>query len=172
MYDRPFVVMSPRRPVYITPGRHPFEVGPLLACAVVGGGMSVFQLRPPTITAGLVEPVLTVWLALVAIGGAVGLVGCFWRGAVTDGLLVEFAGVLAVGMACLLYVAALFAINPFGNAFASAGLLAGLAGGALCRAAQCVIEYRRVRRAVAANVRVDLPLLVEPDVVDEPGGAA
>jgi hypothetical protein len=152
--------------VYVTPGRHPFEVGPLLACALVGGGMALFRLRPPSIVSGLGEPILTVWLALVAVGGVVGLVGCFWRGAVTDGLLVEFAGVLAVGMACLLYVAAIFAANRFGAAFASGGLLAGIAFGALGRAAQCAIEYRRVRRGVTEQVRVDLPLIVEP----EPGG--
>jgi hypothetical protein len=165
-----------RRPVFITPGRHPFEVGPLLACVLVGIVMGIGGVRPPTMTRGLPEPLLTVWLILIAAGGLVGLVGAYWRGAVDDGLLVEFAGTLAVGAACTLYVIALLAGNPWPASVGSAGLLAGIAGGALGRAAQCVIEFRRVRRGVMHTVRLELPLLTEdgpptPDGYDDGAGA-
>jgi hypothetical protein len=150
-----------RRPVLITPGRHPFEVGPLAACAIVGGVMAIAHVRPPSLAAGLPEPLMTAWLALVAAGGAIGLLGVYWRGAVDDGLLIEFAGVAAVAAACTLYVAALFAGNPPAVAFGAGGLLAGLAGGGWWRAVQCLTDWRRVHAGSVEQVRVDIPLVTE-----------
>lgn len=159
--------MKPRRPVYITPGRHPFEVAPLAACAVVGTVMTVAHMRPPALLAGYPDTIITAWLALIGLGGLAGLLGVFWRGSVDDGLLIEFAGVTGVAAACNLYVIALYATQPFGNAFTAAGLLSGLGAGATWRAGQCLTEWRRVRRGVVQQVRVELPLLTEGD---SPGG--
>jgi hypothetical protein len=157
-----------RRPVYITPGRHPFEVAPLFACAVVGGVMTAARLRPPSLLAGYPQTIITAWLLLVALGGLVGLIGAYWRGAVDDGMLIEFAGVASVAAACLLYCVALYATQPITSAFTAAGLLSGLGAGALWRAAQIVLDWRRVRAGVVQQVRVELPLLVEGASVDEP----
>jgi hypothetical protein len=167
--------VNPRRPVLITPGRHPFEVVPLAACALAGSYMAVSGVRPPSMTAAMPEPVLTAWLALVAVGGALGLLGVYWRGDVADGLLIEFAGVSAVALACTLYVAVLFVGNPVGVAFGAAGLLAGLAGGAGWRAGQCLTDWRRVHRGAVTAVRIELPLVTEerpPDVDDDEQGPA
>jgi hypothetical protein len=166
------------RPVYVTTGRHPFEVAPLGACVVVGLLMGAGGVRPPAMTAGLAEPMLTGWLLSVAAGGAVGLVGAYWRGDVDDSLMIEFCGVLAVAATCTLYVAALFAINPVTVALAAGGLLAGLAVGAWLRLVQIARDWLRLRRSDLRQVRVDLPLMVEngapPGAADatEPGGAS
>jgi hypothetical protein len=157
--------------VLITPGRHPFEVAPLASCVLAGGYMAISHVRPPSMTAALPDAALTGWLALVAIGGAIGLAGVYWRGDVADGLLVEFAGVVAVALACTLYVAALFVGNPIGNAFGAAGLLAGLAGGAWWRAGQCLSDWRRLRAGSVTSVRIDLPLVTEERPPDDEQGA-
>lgn len=164
------MMMAPRRPVYVTPGSHPFEVMILAACVAVGAILAVTGYRPPTLVRGLPESLMTAWLALVSVGGAVGLVGAYWRRALDDALLIEFAGVVAIASACSLYVVSLFALNPASTAAASGGLLAGIAAGAWCRAVQCLLDRRRVRsaeRAQHAEPVARLPLLVEPDV--EPG---
>lgn len=163
--------MTRRRPVLITPGRHPFEVGPLAACAIVGGVMAIAHIRPPSLANGLPEPLMTAWLALVAAGGALGLLGAYWRGAVDDGLLIEFAGVAAVAAACTMYVAALFAGNSPAVAFGAGGLLAGLAGGAWWRAGQCLTDWRRVRGGSVEQVHIDIPLVTERPPPDEQGPA-
>lgn len=152
-----------RRPVYLTPGRHPFEVCVLAACVLVGTAMSISGTRPPSMARGLPEPLLTAWLILIAAGGLVALVGVYWRGDVADGLLVEVGGVCAVAAAMTLYSLVLLAANPWPNAIGSAGLLAGIAAGALWRTVQCVLGYRRVRAGRVEHVTVDLPLLVEAD---------
>ena len=155
--------MPHRRPVYVPPGRHPFEVAPLAACAVSGTFMSISGLRPPSLLDGYPDTIVIAWLALIGAGGVVGLVGAYWRGSVDDGLLVELSGVAAVAGGCLLYVTGLYATRPIGSAFAAGGLLTGLALGAAWRACQCWRDWRKVRRARIENVRVDIPLLTEPD---------
>lgn len=159
------MLMTPRRPVFITPGNHPFEVMILLACVVAGGAMIVTGLRPPSLLRGLPEQVMTVWLALIAVGGIVSLLGAFWRHDVADGLLIEAAGLIAISAACTLYVIALFALNPIGNALASAGLLTGIAGGAWYRMAQCLLDRRRLLAAVqsiSSELDPDLTVFVQP----------
>jgi hypothetical protein len=163
--------VNPRRPVLITPGRHPFEVAPLTACVVAGSYMAVSQVRPPSMAAAMPEPLLTAWLALVALGGAIGLAGVYWRGHVGDGLLIEGAGVTAIAAACTLYVVVLFAGNPVSTAFAAAGLLAGLAGGGWWRAGQCLTDWRRLHAGAVTSVRIDLPLVTEERPHDDEQGA-
>ena len=153
--------MGRRRPVYITPGRHPFEVGVLLACVLVGTVMTVGGTRPPSLMRGLPEPLLTAWLLLIALGGVAGLIGAYWRGDVGDGLLIEVGGVCAVAAAMTLYSVVLVAANPWPNSLGSAGLLAGIAIGATGRTVQCVTEYRRLRGGRVERVQVDLPIVVE-----------
>lgn len=150
-----------RRPVFITPGRHPFEVAPLAACVLAGGVMAISGVRPPSIANGLPEPLMTAWLALVAVGGLIGLLGVYWRGPVDDALLIEFAGVAAVAAAATLYVAALFAGNAPAVAFGAGGLLAGLAGGGWWRAVQCLTDWRRVRAGSVEDGHGDIPLVTE-----------
>jgi len=152
--------MTPR-PVYVTPGRHPFEVALLAACLAVGALLVITGSRPPSLTRGLPEAVVTVWLALVAVGGATGLLGVYWR-RLDTGLLIEFAGVVAISAACALYVAALFALNPLPTALGTGGLITGVAAGAAWRAGQCIADLLRLRRAVVAPVEIELPLLVDP----------
>lgn len=162
--------MPHRRPVFITPGRHPFEIAPLAACAVSGTVMSVSGLRPPSVLDGYPEPIVITWLALIGLGGIIGIVGAFWRGNTDDGLLVELLGVAAVAGGCLLYVAALYATRPIGSAFAAGGLLTGLAIGASWRSWQCWCDWRKVRSAEVSNITVELPLLTEPADLDDPEG--
>lgn len=145
----------------ITPGRHPFEVSALAACAFAGGVMAAGGIRPRSIVTGLPEPLLTVWLALIAVGGVIGLLGVYWRGSVDDGLLIELVGVSMIAAACTLYVAALFAGNPVATAFGAAGLLSGIAAGAWWRAAQCWSDWRRVRAGSLSSVQIDMTLLTE-----------
>jgi hypothetical protein len=171
VFDRYNLRMTPR-PVYVTPGRQPFEVAVLAACLIVGTSLAVTGLRPPTLTRGLTEPILSVWLILMAVGGGVGLLGVYWRGSLSDGMLIEFAGVVAVAGSCLLYVAALFALNPLANALGSGGLLAGIAAGAAWRAVQTALDWRRVRRARVSDVDLGVPLLVEPEDPPQTGGSA
>lgn len=152
--------MTPR-PVYVTPGRHPFEVALLAACLAVGALLVITGSRPPSLTRGLPEVIVTVWLALVAVGGATGLLGVYWR-RLDTGLLIEFAGVVAISAACALYVAALFALNPLPTALGTGGLITGVAAGAAWRAGQCIADLLRLRRAVVAPVEIELPLLVDP----------
>lgn len=168
--------MTPGRPVFVTLGRHPFEVGVLAACIIVGTVMGVWGVRPPSMARGLPEPLLTVWLILIALGGLIGLVGAYWRGDLADGLLVELAGVCAVAAATTLYAVVLIAANPWPASIGSAGLMLGIGAGALGRTVQCLIGYRRVRGGRVEQVRVELPLLVEdgppadgqPDVRPDP----
>lgn len=155
--------MNRARPVYVRL-HGPFELSVLWACTIVGSTLAVSGVRPPSVARGLDDPLLTGWLVMLAVGGLVGLVGCYWRGRdLADRLVAEFAGMVAIGCACSLYVAALFAGNPPHLAFASGGLLAALAAGAWWRAGQCVVDWLRLRRARPARVRVDLPLMVEDD---------
>ncbi len=152
--------------MYVTPGRHPFEVAPLLACALVGGVMVVADLRPPSLLAGYAHGLLTAWLAMIALGGVVGLVGVYWRGALDEALLIEFVGVGFVAAACLLYTAAMYVTQPISAAFTAAGLLTGLGVGAAWRAVQCLRDCQRVRRGVMLRPHTDLPLLTD---ADDPG---
>lgn len=157
-----------RRPVFIASGRHPFEVGPLLGCLIVGVLLAVADERPPSMTRLLPEPMLTGWLVILAAGGFTGLVGSWWRGDVDDALLIEFAGVLAVATMCTVYVIVLFAASPY-QAVTAGGLLAGIAGGAWWRAGQCVRDWRKLRRPSVEDVPLTLPLVVEP-LPDDAGG--
>lgn len=154
--------MSPLRTLRIMPGRHPFEVALLAACAIVGGVMVATGIRPPSVQAGYAETVVTAWLACVAVGGLVGLLGVYWRGSPDDGLLVEAAGVGAIAAACLLYVVGLYVTQPLGGAFTAGGLLAGIAAGGAWRLAQCVNGWRKIRTALA-GMAVDAEARVDPD---------
>lgn len=158
MYDGP--VVNPRRPVFITTGRHPFEVGPLLACALVGTILALSDGRPPSMTRLLPEPWLTAWLLALSVGGAVGLVGAYWRGDIDDSLLIEFAGLSLVATMCALYVAVLFAANP-SSVITAGGLLAGITGGAGVRCGQIIRDWLRIRRARSVVISTDLPLLAD-----------
>ena len=157
--------MSPRRPVFITSGRHPFEVGPLAACVVVGMWLTFVDERPPSMTRTLPPSFLTAWLIMIAAGGLLGLIGAFWRGDVDDALLIEFAGVSLVASMCTLYVVVLFVANPL-NAISAAGLLAGIAGGAIFRVGQIALDWLRLRRARPDVPTVEIPLLTSDDKRD------
>lgn len=152
--------MNPRRPVFITTGRHPFEVGPLVACTLVGTVLALSDSRPPSMTRLLPEPWATAWLLALAAGGAVGLVGAYWRGDVDDSLLIEFGGLSLVATMCAVYVVVIFAANP-GSVITAGGLLAGIAGGAGVRCGQIIRDWLRIRQARAVVIRTDVPLLAD-----------
>ncbi|MEV4122939.1 hypothetical protein [Micromonospora sp. NPDC049645] len=154
--------MPHRRAILIAGGRHPFEQWPLLACVVVGSVLILApSLRPPSLAGTMPGVLLVCWLLLLAAGGLAGLVGGHWSGDVEAGLLIEAAGVLAVGCMCTLYVLGLAVANP-ATALTAGGLLAGLGAGALHRCGQIVGELRRIARAEVLGVSVEVPLLVDP----------
>lgn len=165
-------MMTPR-PIYITTSRHPFIVSVLVACLVAGTWMAIAGLRPPSLARGLPETVMTAWLVILAVGGAVGLTGVFWRGAIDDALFIEACGLAGVGAAASLYVIVLFTLNPLGSAVSAGGLLSGVAIGAISRAVQCVIERRRVRgsRQTRQTLRFGadpgIPVLATDDAPDD-----
>lgn len=156
--------MSPLRRLHVVPGRHPFEVALLAAFVIVGGVMVVTGIRPPSLQRGYAETVVTVWLACVAAGGLIGLLGVYWRGRPDDGLLVEALGVGAIAAACLLYVVGLWVTQPIGGAFTAGGFLTGIGAGGTWRLVQCVNGWRKIRAALA-GMSVD----AEPRVEDNGG---
>lgn len=82
-----------------------------------------------------------VWAALLAVSGAVGLAGCWWRGNVAFGLRLEGGAMLINAAALAAFAAAAFAAAGW-RALVGGGVAAALAWADLVRAGQIKRDLR------------------------------
>ena len=161
-----------RKMLEITTGRHPYQVmtaaaGPIAALAIA------FTASPPaSLVRALPHPWTEAWLALLAIGGIVTLVGSYGRGELDNMLITEAGGVALYASMLTIYAAALFLVSG-GNAAAAGGFLTALAVAGWWRVAQIIRDVRKVWAAIAAGACTQVEALADPDVPDTgrpPGG--
>lgn len=161
-----------RKLLEITTGRHPFQVltaaaGPIAALSIAVGGSP-----PASLIRALPHPWTEFWLALLAIGGIVTLVGAYGRGDLDNMLITEAGGVALYASMITIYAAALFLVSG-ANAAAAGGFLAALAGAGWWRVGQIIRDVRKVWQAVAAGACTQVEALADPDDPEPgpPGGA-
>jgi len=101
--------------------------------------------QPNSITQALPEWAGIAWNAVLTLGALTALIGVFWRWDPDDALLVEQSGLVAAGLASLLYVAALVQAATNSGTAVPICLIAGFSLACLWRAGQI---FRGVRRAL------------------------
>lgn len=146
--------------VRITSGRHPYEVGLLIAAPSVGAILLFTDANPPAVDSGMPPLVRAVWMALLILAGAVGLAGVFWSGRIETSLSVEAVGVLVLGSAAGMYTVAVVAVAGLSGS-AAGGFTAGVAGGSWWRLWQIWRDLRKLDRALLAHEVTTVPLLIE-----------
>lgn len=154
-----------RRLLEITTGRHPYQVlvavtGPLCALAITITGST-----PVSLSRALPHPYTEFWLALLAIGGCVTLIGAYGRGELDNMLIVEAGGVALFSSMISIYVGALFIVAGTGAATAG-GFMGALALAGWWRVGQIIRDVRKVWAALAAGITPPPP----PDPGRPPGG--
>ncbi len=157
-----------RKLLEITTGRHPYQVltaaaGPLAATVIAVGGSP-----PASLILALPHPWTEFWLALLAVGGIVTLVGAYGRGDLDNMLITEAGGVALYTSMITIYAAALF-LSAGLAAAAAGGFLTALAAAGWWRVGQIVNDVRKVWAARAAgSCTAQVELLTDPDD-PEPG---
>lgn len=123
------------RPIAV-PGRlRPHEVL-LLAWSLVFGAVGLWQAPAPATLAALVPHwEVLAWSAGLAVSGAVGLLGCFWRRGSAMAAQLEMGGLLIGAGSILLYCAAILLVGGWKGLFA-AGLVGAWMLANLWRAGQ------------------------------------
>lgn len=156
----------------ITTGRHPYQVltaaaGPLAALVIAVGGSP-----PLSLVTALPHPWTEFWLALLAVGGIVTLVGSYAHGELDNMLITEAGGVALYASMITIYAAALFLVSGM-NAAAAGGFLTALAIAGWWRVGQIIRDVRKVWAAVAAGACTQVEALADPDDPDtgRSGGA-
>lgn len=154
--------MNAVRPLQIASGRHPFEIAVLITAVACGVTLVVTDTRPASVTAAMPAPVQTLWEVGLVVSGVVGLVGVTWTGALATSMGVELIGMVLLGTVTCMYAVALYVVS--GTAAIAAGaFVCGIAAAAWVRAAQVLMDLRRVGRAAEAGSVADVTLLVEKD---------
>lgn len=130
-------------PVVLVASRHrPHEQLLLAYSALIGVVYVTTAPAPASLSATLPGWLLTTWAAAMAISGAVGLAGCWWRG--ERGLGLEAGGLLMNAGALLMYAAAVFTIAGM-RALLPGGIVAAWAVADLWRANQIRRDLRSIR---------------------------
>lgn len=130
-------------------GRHPVEVGTLIACAVTGTVHAVAATTPSTIQSSMGSALGGVWGGVFAVGSALALAGIFWRGGLEASLQLERSGLTAVCGALLAALAAIVVRVPI-TAEVAGPLVLGIGGGMGFR----VWQISRVIQRANASARV------------------
>lgn len=91
----------------ITGRGRPHEVMLLIASVLLGSAYLVGTRPPPTMAQLLPHWAVLVWAVTYVGSGVLGLVGCYWRGDIRDGLGVERGAMLMHTAPVWLYVLAL-----------------------------------------------------------------
>lgn len=82
-------------PILILTGSHrPHHVLLLAYSLVVGLVFMLGAPRPESVTSQLSSPFVDLWFAGLVASGLIGLVGCFWRGGMRRGLMLERSAML------------------------------------------------------------------------------
>lgn len=155
-----------RKLLEITTGRHPYQVltaaaGPLSAIAI-----AITSSPPASLVRALPHPWTEFWLALLAVGGIVTLVGAYGRGDLDNMLITEAGGVALYASMITIYAAALF-VSSGANAAAAGGFLTALAVAGWWRVGQIIRDVRRVWAAIAAGSCTEqVEVLTDPDDPD------
>lgn len=120
-------------------GRHqPHEVL-LLVFSILGGLAFLLGAdAPSTLERALPAAVVTTWRWSLLVSGTLGLVGCYWRGYVVTGLLIERGAMLMAAATGLLYIVALFSVA--GLAAVGAGIYT------TAYAVACIIRAGQISR--------------------------
>ncbi|MBM0279703.1 hypothetical protein [Micromonospora tarensis] len=127
--------------------RHqPYEVAVLIAAPICGTLMMILNVRPTSVQTSMPAPIQAAWeLGLIAVGVG-GLLGILWPGRLSTGLGLELASVLVLGTITSMYTVALLVMTGRNSIVATSFVLA-VAVGSLWRAAQIVVDLRRLARA-------------------------
>lgn len=87
--------------------RHPFETYLLALSAVSGIPLLFGEPTSGTIDDALPPAMVLLWGSMLVFGSIIALVGLYWRGLSTTGLVLERAGLVGVGGASLIYSTAI-----------------------------------------------------------------
>jgi hypothetical protein len=148
--------MATTRRRLIVPGRQrPHQIIILIFASLAGLAWAFRQAPEPKSLDERLSPwVLGIWYTLLLFGGIVGLIGSFYRRNPYRGLLMEWASMVMLTSALVLYAAGIFVSSG------SAGFGAG--GSVLAWAASCAWRW--------GQIRLDLRALRNPS--PPRGGAA
>lgn len=92
----------------------PFELFMMAVVALNGAAALVSGPRSSSITALLDPLFVTVWGAMLLVGGGFALIGLFWRGRLTTSLTVESFGCVIAGGATLIHALAVGVTDGLG----------------------------------------------------------
>lgn len=132
------------RPLFLLSGRHHDHEVFLLAWSVLlGVTFAAGAPAPPSLEAAVPNWMFATWAVLVGLSGALGVVGCYWRGRIDVALELERSALLIQGGCWLLFA---------GGIFAYAGLDGLTAGGiTLAWGLANVSRAWRITRALKAD---------------------
>lgn len=124
--------------------RHPFQIYMLLLCLFTGLPLLFGRYEPRSIEAQLPGWGVTLWGATLFFGALVALVGIFLPNRV-NGLLVEGIGLIATGVAAIIYaVAIIFTIGSAG--VVASGIVVGFG-------ISCVVRWFQLNTVLSTFVR-------------------
>lgn len=126
--------------------RHPFETYLLLLAAVSGLPLLFGRPNSASIAATLPPPLVAGWGAMLVLGSLLALVGLYWRGRKSTGLVLERTGLVGVGGASIVYAGSVLLVAPgFTGAFAAC-ITAGFG-------VACLIQARRIAARLRSAIQ-------------------
>ncbi len=129
-------------------GRHrPHELLLLAWSALLGASYLVRVPAPRSLAAAVPHWVVLLWAAGLVLSGAVGLLGCLWRGQAETGLGLERGAMLMSTAALTLIAVASLAANG-DRALFGVGLMSAWAMANVARAMQITRDLRQIAAAI------------------------
>jgi len=136
--------VTPR--ILVLRGRHSPHEELLLAVSTVSGLAYLIGSPPPMSIAALMpRPIVYIWAIGLLISGAVGLAGCWWRGAYERGIEFEKAGLLIGAGAMLIYGTAAFTFGGW-RALLAGGIVLGWTAANIIRVAKLQGHLRELSK--------------------------
>lgn len=130
--------------------RHPFETYLLLLAAVSGVPLMFGKPNSASIAATLPHTLVVGWGVMLVIGSTLALIGLYWRGRSSTGLVLERAGLIGVGGASVVYASSVMLSAPgFTGSFA-ASITVGFG-------VACFVQARRI----SARLRTAIDQMLE-----------
>lgn len=137
--------------IVLVTGRHrPHELLLLAWSVLLGASYLLTVPAPQSLSAAVPRPIVLLWAGGLALSGAIGLIGCLWRGNVAVGLGIE-RGALIMSTAVLILIASVFVAAVGWRAAYSTGLTLAWALANLSRCIQITTDLRQIAAASKEN---------------------